>query len=429
MKKVKKILTIGITIALISQIYINLFSSNFRISLSVILFPIILMFCKDLNVIKTSIATSLLVFLFRFFISFSASFNYNESIFINYPVVFFYTIYGIVFHILDVQNEKKLYRIILGLWISDFISNLCELLLRFDHTINSTIYNVIKILAFVALIRSIFVIISIIILKNYRILLLKEEHEEKYRKLIFLISSLKSEIYFMNRHMDNIEEVMSKSFKLYEQLLLVDDYSNLKDLSLSITKDIHEIKKDYINVIRGIKELTDNKFENEKMTLDDVFHILEDSTIKYINSINADIDVIFERAENINVKEHYALISILRNLINNSIESMNNKGDKGIVIVRYFNTINNHVFMVSDNGKGIKEKDKDYVFKPGFSTKFNLETGDINRGVGLTVVKEMVENRFQGRIIIESKYNEGTVFEIILPKDKFKEGFDEVLYS
>lgn len=429
MKKVKKILAIGFTIAFISQIYINLFSNSFRVSLAVIAFPIILIICKDINVIKTSIVTSLIVFVFRFFVSFSVTLNYNESIFANYPVLFFYTIYGIVFHILYVQNEKRIYKIILGLWFSDFISNLCELLLRFDNTINSSVYNIIKILAFVALIRSIFVIVSIIILKNYKILLLKEEHEEKYRKLIFLISSLKSEVYFMNRHMDNIEEVMSKSFKLYEQLLILQDHSDLKDLSLSITKDIHEIKKDYINVIRGIKELTDNKFEDEKMTLDDVFNILEDSTIKYINSINEDIDIIFERDENIQVKEHYALISMLRNLINNSIEAMNSIDYKGIIIVRYFNTVNNHVFMVSDNGKGIKEKDKDYIFKPGFSTKFNLKTGDINRGVGLTVVKEMVENRFQGRIIIESKYNKGTVFEIVLPKEKFEEGFNEVLYS
>lgn len=279
------------------------------------------------------------------------------------------------------------------------------------------IHNI-KVLIMVCLVRSSITLIFINIIKEYNILIEKEEHDERYRKLLFLISSLKTEIYFMNKNMDNIEVVMSNSFELYEKLNTMDIDANIKSISLSITKDIHEIKKDYIRVIKGIEEVTHIKAKHKEMSLVYIFNILEDSTIKYIDSIGSSIEINFNTGKDIKVKDHYILISILRNLINNSIESINDRN--GVIDVGYFCEDEEFVFMVSDNGKGIRASDKNYIFNPGFSTKFNMNTGDMNRGIGLTIVKEMVEARFNGCISVESEYKVGTTFEITIPKEKLE---------
>ncbi|OPJ56374.1 sensor histidine kinase [Alkalithermobacter paradoxus] len=417
MNKIKKMLLIAFSIALISQVYINLFSNNFRISLAVIFFPIFLLNYSQLNVIATSIITSFTVFIFRSVIHYYSV--YSEAAFIiNYPVIFFYILYGIGFYILDIRNEKDTIKVILSLWICDFISNLFEVLIRTENIVNIDIYSVSKILAIIALIRVILVFLIITLTKHYKLLLMKEEHEERYRKLILLISSLKSEIYLMNKNIDNIELVMNNAFKLYKDMS--DENANQTSLALSIAKDVHEIKKDYIRVIRGIEELTVNKIEYTKMSLKDIFYILEDSTSKYISAEGKDIDIIFQREGNFYTKYHYTLISILRNLIQNSIESIDTIGQKGTIMVRHFEDNDVHNFIVYDNGKGIKQKDIDYIFNPGFSTKFNNKTGDINRGLGLTLVKDIVENEFSGRIKVNSQYEDGTIFEIKIPKIKIE---------
>ncbi|SHJ68468.1 sensor histidine kinase [Tepidibacter formicigenes] len=429
MKKIKSMMIIALTVSFVSQIYINLLINNFRVSVAVIFFSIFLIFFNRLNIITTSIFTSGLVFLFRFLIYSFINGNLYDSFIMNYPVVFFYLSYGILFRVFNIRKQKNIYRIFLCFWISDFVSNIWELLFRINFELGSDIYSITKILAGVALFRSILTLIAINIIKKYNILLEKEEHEERYRKLIFLISSLKSEVYFMNKNMDNIEEVMTKSFRLYEILNDSNIQDNTKELSLSITKDIHEIKKDYVRVIKGIEEFTNIKSKYKKMSLNYIFNILEDSTKKFINSSGKNIDIVFKNNVDIQVKDHYMLISILRNLINNSIEAMDNLDCKGIIVVTHFNTSTAHVFTVYDNGKGIKDRDKEYIFNAGFSTKFDINTGDINRGIGLTIVKEMVENHFGGKIKVNSKYKDGTTFEILIPKDKLRGDGGEFLYS
>ncbi len=429
MNKLKKMLGIGFSIAFISQIYINLLMNNFRVSLAVVFFPIFLIFYKELNIISTSAITASIVFLLRSIIFSLANLSLYKVFQIHYPVIFFYLVYGIIFQLFNLREEKKLYKIILGLWCSDFLSNLCEALLRTTTVIDNSLYGVINILVVVALFRSILVIGGFLLIKNYRILLIKEEHEERYRRLILLTSGLKSEIYFMNKNMDHIEEIMRNSFQLYEALCKEEEEDHLKKISLSIAKDIHEVKKDYIRVIRGIEEIVINKFECRKMSLEDIFYILKDSTMKFIHTQEKNIQVIFQRDGNFYTKEHYGLISILRNLINNAIEAIEDRKNQGIIIVKYFKDKSNHMFMVRDNGRGIKEKDVQYIFTPGFSTKFNEDTGDMNRGVGLAIVKDIVENRLKGKISVHSNLDKGTMFEIVIPEDVLKGEKDEILYS
>ena len=54
----------------------------------------------------------------------------------------------------------------------------------------------------------------------------------------------------------------------------------------------------------------------------------------------------------------------------------------------------------------------------GFSTKINYETGEVNRGLGLSLVKDFIEFRLGGTIRVTSVPGK-TVFTLTIPKEKW----------
>ncbi len=112
------------------------------------------------------------------------------------------------------------------------------------------------------------------------------------------------------------------------------------------------------------------------------------------------------------ISDYHSLISVLNNLINNAIESMYKTG-----YIHIAERVEgpSMVFEITDNGSGIKPKDLQAIFKPGFSTKFDKKTGRMSTGIGLTHVKELVESYYKGQIYVESEIEKGTVFKIYLP--------------
>ena len=54
------------------------------------------------------------------------------------------------------------------------------------------------------------------------------------------------------------------------------------------------------------------------------------------------------------------------------------------------------------------------LFKVGFSTKFDPDTGNINRGVGLPAVQFIVDE-LEGSIQVDSQPGQGAQFTVKLP--------------
>ena len=126
------------------------------------------------------------------------------------------------------------------------------------------------------------------------------------------------------------------------------------------------------------------------------------------------------------IKKHFYLMSVLRNLVNNSIDACEGHGRIDVTAIKDGEDV---LIQVKDNGSGIEEDDATYIFNTGFSNKFNEETGDISRGIGLTLVKEMVENVFGGTIDFESTYGQGTVFKVRLKEALLEEGDEHEMLS
>ncbi|MBQ5783022.1 MAG: ATP-binding protein, partial [Oscillospiraceae bacterium] len=189
----------------------------------------------------------------------------------------------------------------------------------------------------------------------------------------------------------------------------------MKKTSLAIAKDVHEIKKDYIRIIRGIENEINEQYDEKRMKFSDVLYILKESTQHMLASKRLTINLDFSFSEDFYTREHYEIMSILKNMVTNAIEAMEtaHKGDT-ITINQYF-VDGNCIFTVTDNGPGISPRHLKNIFKMGYSTKFDIETGNIYRGVGLCGVKATVEEKFGGTITVESEQGNGTAFTVTIP--------------
>ena len=103
------------------------------------------------------------------------------------------------------------------------------------------------------------------------------------------------------------------------------------------------------------------------------------------------------------------LIRIVTNLVKNATQSLEiNEDPKIEVSVKENNS--NVIISVADNGKGIKEEDKNRVFEPKFTTKSS------GMGLGLPMIKNIVE-AYGGSITFTSEEGKGTVFTVSIPKE------------
>ena len=99
---------------------------------------------------------------------------------------------------------------------------------------------------------------------------------------------------------------------------------------------------------------------------------------------------------------------VIENLCKNAVDAMEGSGRIVLTLIEEPERV---VIEVSDNGKGIRKKDLNNVFTPGFTTKKR------GWGLGLSLAKRIVEEYHKGRIFVKSsEVGKGTTFRIELKK-------------
>jgi len=138
--------------------------------------------------------------------------------------------------------------------------------------------------------------------------------------------------------------------------------------------------------------------------------ILIQSLANYLRSrlsskVNININSI---SNNITAKINAPLFEwVIENLCKNAVDAMSGVGSLDIKIME---GSDHKVFIdISDNGKGIPKSKIRQVFHPGYTTKKR------GWGLGLTLVKRIIENYHEGRIFVKSSdLDQGTTFRIVL---------------
>ena len=107
------------------------------------------------------------------------------------------------------------------------------------------------------------------------------------------------------------------------------------------------------------------------------------------------------------------LNQVWTNLIDNAIDALNEgipSGKPPTIVIRTCKKDNALIVEIEDNGPGIPSEVKNRVLEPFFTTK-PMGKGS---GLGLDVVRRVVQNRHQGSLLVESSPGK-TLFSVRLP--------------
>lgn len=186
-------------------------------------------------------------------------------------------------------------------------------------------------------------------------------------------------------------------------------------------------KDEYLEIARNkaydMKEFVDMLFEWFKLdSKERTFHFENTDINELTRSILVDWIPVFDKnaiASHVNISDEEwnllvdinAYVRIINNIIQNSIvHSGGNQID--ISIIKKNNTI---VISISDNGKGIEEKEMQHIFERLY--KCDKSRSHKGSGLGLSIVKELVSVH-HGIISVSSISYEKTTFAVILPIKK-----------
>ena len=204
---------------------------------------------------------------------------------------------------------------------------------------------------------------------------------------------------------NNIESLVNSLYEVLESP--IPD----KEESLLLLKMIDQSVERFKNTINDLAEVA--KFHNEEIedeeeiALEEVFkevmQTLHGLVSKYQANVIADFSTVpLMRFSTKNLR------SIYYNLISNAIKysSPERLPEVKLYTIREDEFI---VLHVEDNGLGIREQDKEKVFKIFKRLHLHVE----GSGVGMAIVKKIVDNN-NGKIEIQSELGKGTCFKIYL---------------
>ena len=426
-KRLKLFLMVAVS-SLASQISLNMFQSGFILAMSPLMMMIFLYLFRDLNPFTACCWMALCSPMLRFVIELSKTGELEDTFVYVFPDVGFFFGFAIMFAFtLNKLDYTPYHRFYLRIIISDFFGNCCEHTLRVMAGLTTYSFKTFYTFGIIALVRGLIAILVLIAIDFYMSLLEKREHEENYKQLILMASTFESEVYSMRKNMTEIEDIMTNAFALYKDLDKDEYPPELRNTALLIAKDIHEVKKDYRRVIQGLQDNFLSDFtDDSRLSLSDLLKILsiDAERARTLDGLNISFNSSFET--NYLIQKHFAFMSVLRNFISNSIDALSQmpQGYRGEIFLRARNMTKEDkaycVIEIKDNGPGIPEDEKEYIFVPGYSTKFDEETGDINRGVGLTLAKDLITDQFDGYIELGSP-PKGMMFYLWFPVDKLTE--------
>lgn len=165
-------------------------------------------------------------------------------------------------------------------------------------------------------------------------------------------------------------------------------------------------------IVKGLRIFS--RSETEKKTQIDIHNDL-DVALLLLNSRHRDsVKINKHFSENMPPIKGFKgqLSQAFLNIINNSIDSVSEKGKGGIIDITTSMNGKSVDVAIKDNGLGMTEEDKVKIFDPFFTTK-KVGSGT---GLGLAITYGIVE-RHGGTITVNSKVNEGAEFIIKLPLD------------
>lgn len=408
----RNIFIISMISVLMGQIYTSPTPNEFRMTFAVFFMSLFLIYFENYSIMLIVMSVGISTFLFRVAVNYVGSeVPLMITINIYLPVLAYYFFYGVLFKFLKVRNYyDHIFNFFLSLWICDVIPNIIEISIRKIWMYSSFNTVVVKVIT-IGAVRTILTIFVYYLSRYYMNILKKNEREKYFGELIVFISKFKTELYLLNKSRDDIERAVSYAHNIYDSTVDVKD----KTAIIRIIKDIHEIKKDYLRVISGMNLAFNFDSQTKYLSIKDILNIVRDNLNNLALQQKKKIYVTISYDKIFITSDFYTIISILNNLTVNSLEAIVAYGKIEIKASLQDDCVKIEVI---DTGEGIIKDKYELIFNIGYTTKYDVFTGKMATGVGLSHVKQLIDEHYGGTIDIESEPNVMTKFTILIPKNK-----------
>lgn len=204
---------------------------------------------------------------------------------------------------------------------------------------------------------------------------------------------LKTPLSIIKTHIDVLNEQKIKS---------VEDYQNTLDIIQKTVRKMNALVETLLDSSQEGADSLNDVISVEELVMD----VVDDLSVL---AEDKDVSLTYKM---VNMPTSYGnqvlMYRALYNLIENAIK-YNKPGGKVHVTSEYDEK--QYIVRVSDDGIGISEKDLDRIFEPFFRSKKEEQEG---LGLGLALVQTVV-HMHSGQIVVMSKENQGSVFELHLP--------------
>ncbi|MEF2966473.1 ATP-binding protein [Paenibacillus sp. M1] len=418
-----QMLLVALGTAVAGEFKINPFDGDiFRIALGSSAFLLFLLLLRDLPCLKTGVLTGATVLLFR--VALDVFWPNRDPLlqsFLNHiSASVYYIVFGAGLNL--VRKLDHVHPLLLGgaAAFADFISNEAELLTRMLVLGTSTFrLNEWTYLSFIAVLRTYFTtgIYSSIVMSRMRAV--QAEQQRRVDQMLSFGSGLYGEVFYLRKSVDTVERLTAASHELYRNLKNGGQLEHSKRL-LDITQQIHEVKKDSQRILAGLTKLSelDQDARNSDMPLSQMADYSLKSNGKYAALLGKEIA--FEQTVGADYRTplFIPLLALLNNLVANAVEAIERKGT---VILRIDEFRGLTRFVVQDDGRGLDEADREIVFEPGFTTKFDDE-GASATGIGLSHVRDIADSLGGSITVSNPPKGKGTMFTVSIPTISLKRG-------
>lgn len=388
-EKLFSYLFIMIAVPIAGELKFYPIDGDIRVSLGTPLFFFILLWLRKIHPILAGFAAGSAVVLFRtiLYCIQTETLQFVDGFFLHTPVFFYYFVYASLFYFLKVFTfyEKPFLIGLLGV-VMEVIASLVEIIIRAFTSHMPISLSTFLVIGGIAIIRSFFVLgfFNILILRETK--LAEGQQRQRNEEILLLISNLYVEMIQLQKSAKNAEELTSTCYGLYRDLKAAQSNNEAKT-ALKIAGQMHEIKKDHQRIYAGLSKLMVKENLNEFMNIDDIVAIIISANKSYGELLEKSVEYQVQISGNHQLYNTFILFSLVNNLVANSVEAIPKQGLIRITVTKIGDTIE---IIVSDNGSGIPNKNKPFIFEPGFTTKFD-DAGNPSNGIGLSHIKNVIE--------------------------------------
>ncbi|NLE62312.1 MAG: response regulator [Bacteroidales bacterium] len=193
--------------------------------------------------------------------------------------------------------------------------------------------------------------------------------------------------------------------------------NNLEDYDLMIQRSLERIKgmRTLIMDMLDLTRLESGKKarDDKKLNLVSLLKMSKDTMSPMAIQKNVKIVINAEPKEIFYLADQQEMEIIFNNLVSNAVKYNKDNGEVNCIIREDEHSI---TISVSDTGIGMNEDDISKLFQDFIRIKNEKTKGISGSGLGLSILKKIVEEVYNGTVTVTSKEDVGSTFTIVLPK-------------